>query len=268
MIYRLETAPSQTKDVIHNLQREISRIITDQLKGVYIHGSLALGGFNPDVSDIDLLAVTASPLSIETKRELAKLFLAFSNSRHPIEIHFLNAEQLSDWKHPCHFDFHYSEFWREQYFRDLLTNNHRFLNGIDQDADLAAHITIINYKGICLTGEPIKEVFPPIPQSDYISSIMQDYNDCLENIKEDPIYSTLNLIRAYRYLKEEIITSKHEAGYWGLSAFPEEMHHTIKKVIECYTDTKDANRFDKYELELIKNYVSDSVQKLLGPSHL
>lgn len=265
MAYDLKTYSSDTKDFIFNLQKKISEIINHDLIGFYIHGSIAMGGFNPSSSDIDVLVVTNKSMTVETKRKLAKFFLMYSNSPFPVEISFLNNEQLKDWQHPCPYDFHYSECWRERYANDLLSGTYKFLNGdVNTDADLAAHITVTHNRGICVDGKPIGEVFPLVPSSDYLSSIMGDFRDCLENIEEDPIYCTLNLIRVYWYLKEGVISSKQEAGSWGLSTFPKEMSITIKKVVECYANDKDTFGFEKDELVLLKNYISNNVQKLLN----
>ena len=88
----------------------------------------------------------------------------FSNSPYPVEISFLNYEQLKTWQHHCPFEFHYSEFCRERIEYDLLSGTFKFMHGnIRTDADLAAHITIIKKRGICINGKPIREVFPLIP---------------------------------------------------------------------------------------------------------
>ncbi|WP_263623457.1 hypothetical protein [Bacillus infantis] len=64
-----------------------------------------MGGFNPNSSDIDILIVTEDLLKIETKRQLAHLFLAHSNTSFPVEVSCLNREQLTLFEHPCPFDF-------------------------------------------------------------------------------------------------------------------------------------------------------------------
>ena len=260
----MKTCSPDIKDFIFNLQRKIAEIIKDDLIGFYIHGSLAMGGFNLNSSDIDVLAVTNKSMTVDVKRALAKLFLTYSSSPYPLEITFLNKEQLIEWQHPCQYDFHFSEFWRERYVDDLLNGTDKFLNGhVQTDADLAVHITITNYRGVCVKGKPIDEVFPQIPASDYLLSIMGDFKECLENIEEDPIYCTLNMIRVYMYLQEGVISSKLEAGKWGRSTFPKEMKNTIKKVVECYTNDKNRYNFEKGELVLLKNYLSGQVQRLL-----
>lgn len=192
------TCPPDVKKFIINLQQGIREIIPNNLAGLYLHGSLAMGGFNPKHSDIDVLAVTNQPIKAIEKRNLAKFLLHYSNSPYPLEISFLNKGQLRHWQHPCPFDFHYSEFWRERYEEELLHNTYTFINEeAGTDLDLAAHITITKHRGISLEGEPISEVFPSVPTSDYLSSIFGDYCECLENIEEDPIYCSLNLLRVY-----------------------------------------------------------------------
>lgn len=42
-------------------------IIGEQLTGIYLHGSLAMGCFNPDKSDIDLIMVIEEGISDEQK---------------------------------------------------------------------------------------------------------------------------------------------------------------------------------------------------------
>lgn len=267
MEYNWSTCPTDIKKFIADLQQGIKRVISNNLVGFYLHGSLAMGGFNPKSSDIDVLVVTNKSIITEEKRNLAKFLLNYSNSPYPIEISFLNKEQLIDWQHPCPFDFHYSEFLRKGYENDLLNSTYEYINEDRKtDADLAAHITITitNHRGICLEGEPISEVFPFVPKTDYLSSIIGDYRECLETIEENPIYCSLNLIRVYWYLKEEVISSKIEAGNWGLKNLPKELGSTVRKVIEIYVGEKNTDFFNKEELISLRNYISKRVQELLN----
>lgn len=264
MSYDWETCPSNIKKFISDLKRGIGQVIKENFVGFYIHGSLAMGGYNPNISDIDVLVVTDKSLKVDTKRILAQFFLNHSNSPFPVEVSFLSKEQLRDWQHPCPFDFHYSEFWRERYQYDLLKGTYNFLNEeFNTDTDLAAHITVTNHRGICVEGEPIDKVFPSVPRSDYISSIVGDFEDCLRNIEDEPIYCSLNLIRVYWYLKEGTISSKLEAGNWGLKILPKDLKTTARNVINIYTGKKGIYPLDKGRLTSLKNYLGEKVQELL-----
>src|SRR5699024_3594932 len=221
MGYDWENCPPYVKKMIDKLKREIKKMIHENFVGFYVHGSLALGGFNPDGCDIDVIVATNTSMTMHAKKMLAKLFFNDSNPPIPIDISFLTMDHLSVSNHPCPFDFHFSEFWRERYAYDLLNETSNWLNAsIKTDPDLAAHITIINDKGICLEGAPIDEIFPTVPRSDYLSSIMGDFKDCIQNIEDEPIYGILNGLRVYWYLKEGVISSKSEAGHWGLAILP------------------------------------------------
>lgn len=53
------------------LQHNLDEILQNNFIGTYIHGSLALGGFNDQTSDIDLIVVTKTTLSNKDKNQLA-----------------------------------------------------------------------------------------------------------------------------------------------------------------------------------------------------
>ncbi|PQD95622.1 hypothetical protein CYL18_06930 [Pradoshia eiseniae] len=257
------SAPQEIKDFVHNHNRNIKGILNGNYAGLYLHGSLAMGGFNPKSSDIDILVITEESMGSEVKRELIRLFLRDSNSPYPIEVSFICKDQLRQWQYPCPFDFHYSEFWRERYTEELLNGTAGLLNSNPRtDADLAAHITIIHSRGICIEGASIGEVFPLVPRSDYLSSILADYQECLLGLEKDPIYCSLNLIRVYWYAKEGVISSKQEAGIWAIKEMPKEIGITIKKVLSCYSDTKDICRFDQSELARLREYIEELMQAI------
>ncbi|WP_257215911.1 DUF4111 domain-containing protein [Fredinandcohnia onubensis] len=71
-------------------------------------------------------------------------------------------------------------------------------------------------------------------------------------------------MRVFWYLKERVISSKQEAGNWGLKTFPRELSITISKVVDSYANGNGANTLEKDELILLRNYISDNVQKLLS----
>lgn len=60
-------------EMLHLLANDIQRILGDQLIGLYLHGSLAGGDFNPRRSDIDFLAATAGVLEEDILEQLAAM---------------------------------------------------------------------------------------------------------------------------------------------------------------------------------------------------
>ncbi|GGA43866.1 aminoglycoside adenylyltransferase domain-containing protein [Psychrobacillus lasiicapitis] len=259
MSYNWETCSEEIRELVYHLLDKTKEIVAEKLVGFYLHGSLAMGGFNPKNSDIDILVVTADSISIETKRILAKLFLECSNNPFPVEVSFLNEAHLKDWDYPTPFDFHYSEQWRNRYEEETA-----FLKDMPKtDADLAAHITITNHRGIVIWGRAISEVFPIVPKTHYISSILSDFEDCVKNIVRDPVYCTLNLLRVYWYVKEGVISSKQEAGDWGLTVLPKEFNSTIQQVVAAYASEEQNPIVESTHLFRIRDYLKREVEELL-----
>ena len=94
---------------------------------------------------------------------------------------------------------------------------------------------------------------------------ISDYQDCLKNVEADPVYCVLNLIRVYWYIEEGVISSKLEAGEYGLTSFPQEYKETIRKVIENYQGNR-VREFHKEELTSIRDYIQSEVEKRGGGS--
>ena len=52
-------------DLLDSLLSGMQRALGRQLIGLYLHGSLVMGGFDPEMSDIDMLAATATEITGE-----------------------------------------------------------------------------------------------------------------------------------------------------------------------------------------------------------
>lgn len=75
MSYKWGTCPQEIQDFVFESISEMIAIMDRTPIGVYLHGSLAMGGFNPNNSDIDLIIVTAQPLSNQQKWKLVHFFV-------------------------------------------------------------------------------------------------------------------------------------------------------------------------------------------------
>jgi predicted nucleotidyltransferase len=119
--YRCWVNPPTARAVrfAQHLAEELTVIFSDDLVGVYLHGSAATGCFNPDRSDIDLLVVARQPLSPEQRRAVARLLLASSGAPYPVELTVVTTGQLHPWRHPTPFEFHHRERWRASLTQQL-----------------------------------------------------------------------------------------------------------------------------------------------------
>lgn len=227
--------PAAVQQQVERLSNGFHTLLNDNLAGLYLHGSLAMACFNPERSDLDLLVVTHTALSVETKRELIDLLLHESTHPIPVEISFLTTEQLRSWSYPTPFDLHYGEDWRDTYKADLENGNWQTWNDrIGRDPDLAAHFTILRHRGICLYGPSIASLFPDVPHNDYLDSIRGDAKEALTELDDYPVYAILNLCRVLWYVQERKIASKDEAGAWAVEQPTLGDHPAIRQAIAYY----------------------------------
>jgi len=206
------------------------------LVGVYLHGSMAMGCFNPNKSDLDLLVVLRRPEPADCYRRIAKRLIEIESTLPQgaagIELSVILEACLSNFTYPTPFELHYSAAHRDRYRSD-----DSYLCGGFEDPDLAAHIMITYFRGITLYGQPVKEVFEPIDSRYYVQSILGDVEDASEGILENPVYYTLNLCRVLLFLKEGRISSKREGGEWGAQALPLQYKDLIWKCLAEYKGT-------------------------------
>ncbi|NLG69554.1 MAG: DUF4111 domain-containing protein [Firmicutes bacterium] len=218
--YRWPDCPASVHEAVDGFVTLVRGLAGASLVGVYLHGSLAMGGFHPRHSDLDLLVVTRSDPGATFRRALAAWLLQHSRNPYPFEVHVLQMRDLHPWRHPAPFAFHYSEAWRQP-ARDALARlqDPRELMPAT-DPDLAAHVTVLRARGTCLCGKPIDEVFPEVPSDDYRDAILRDVHDAQVTVGRNPISTVLNLCRVVRYLADGTIASKAEAGAWAAMTLP------------------------------------------------
>lgn len=213
--------------------------VGENLVGVYLHGSLAMGGFNPVRSDLDLLAVTREALSPAARQAVVALLLGRSGQPCPIEISFLRRADLAPWRYPTPFDLHYSETWRAHY-EALLADAHPHAWEVDAaggppcDSDLAAHLTVARARGVRLWGVAIAAALPQPPREDYLASLAEDLAWALERLAQAPEHVVLNLCRTLAYLREGSVFSKAEGGAWALGCLPLALHPPIRAALATY----------------------------------
>ena len=247
----------QTDSLLNGFVEQSKRILQDNLVGVYLHGSLVMGCFNPQKSDIDLIIVIDKPISDSVKRAYLDMVVQF-NALAPkkgIEMSIVLREVCKPFVYPTPFELHFSAGYLDWY-KDDPDDYIREMNGTDKD--LAAHFTIINKRGRCLYGAPIKDVFAEVPSSDYMDSIWFDVEGAAEEITEYPMYLTLNLARVLAYKKEGLVLSKKEGGDWALEHLPAEYRPLIADAMREYSESAEI----VYDDMLAKRYAEYVIREL------
>jgi predicted nucleotidyltransferase len=256
----LSTIPIAVIKQLEQFCQEIVDLLRDDLVGIYLHGSLAMGCFNPKHSDMDVLVVSQAAIPLPVKAELGRLLLRLSLQPIPIEIHFLNLAGLHPWRYPPPFDLHYSEPWRDRLERDLATGG--WLQWDDHerlDADLGAHIMVARERGAVLCGAPLMQTFPKVPAADYLAAVKYDIEDAFEKIGETPVYHTLNLCRTLAYTETGQVMSKAEGGIWALEHLPAALHPTIRTALDFYQHGQSSSEFSPTALAELLRYMREKI---------
>ncbi|HEY8563185.1 MAG TPA: aminoglycoside adenylyltransferase domain-containing protein [Pyrinomonadaceae bacterium] len=260
--------PPEVRVQTARLIEDFRRVLDGGLLGVYLHGSLAMGCFNPLRSDIDLLVVTREKMALAAKRGLARSLLDISRQPAPLEISFLAADNLRPWRFPTPYDFHFSEDWREKLERELAGGEWRNWNDRESfDADLAAHITVLNQRGLCLDGLPVNQVFPQVPERDFVASILADVLSEEFGLDGDavarfPVYVVLNACRTLAFLRTKRVLSKAEGGIWALENLPARHRRTIADALAEYRDGQnDRSSLPKKNLAEFTKYIKNNIER-------
>ncbi len=219
--------------LLHTIAREYHSILGDDLTGVYAHGSMAFGCFDPAQSDMDFLVVVEAEPTGEQKRRLLETLLqldAFAPAK-GFEMSVVLARDCAAPVHPIPFCLHYSNAHRAACQQDMAGYIRRMKGN---DPDLAAHFTVTHAVGKAVWGKPVAEVFTPVPRAAYLSSIRADVADAVTDVQANPVYVILNLCRVLAAIREGAVLSKAQGGAWGLAHLPEEYHGVIRAALEAY----------------------------------
>lgn len=246
----------------HLLERFVEKsreILGAELTGVYLHGSMAMGCFLPDKSDIDLIVVIEHDLADEQKLRFMKEVVACNQEapKKGIEMSVVKKTYCKNFVYPTPFALHFSNAHLQWFLDDPLEYVQKMKG---TDPDLAAHFTIIRHYGRVLYGEEIASVFSEVPKADYIDSIWNDIAGAKEEILENPVYMILNLCRVAACVRDDLVTSKKQGGEWGLQNLERQYRELIETALACYASEKEmaadpakAQAFAAYMLRLIRD---------------
>lgn len=264
--YHWHNCPTEICIQTERLLSGILALLPDNVAGIYLHGSLAMGCFNPKRSDVDFLVITHTTTPNAVKPGLARMLLKNSLNPAPIEIHFIQQSHLNPWQYPTRFDFHYSESWRERFEIELQNGSWQIFTDPEQvDEELGAHVTITHQRGICLYGDNISAVFPDVPTKDYIASILGDVLSDqygLSSAINDPVTVILNACRTLAYLKNGEILSKDEGGEWALWNLPEECHAVVLKALCEYRSSNKSYIHTKGSLHQFATFMREQINQM------
>ena len=231
--------PRETQ--LDDLVEDVRGVVGEDVVGVYLHGSLALGCFNPALSDIDLLVVTKRALTPEQRQALGRVLRRSGR----IEISFLAAPSLRPWRHPAPYDLHF-------------TGSDGSMLGPGEDHDLAAHVSVTRHAGVALFGPPPNDVFPEVPWEDYEDSLRRDLAWSRDHSTE--LYGVLSPARIWATLSTKEIHSKDSGAAWALERAPAEFRPLLERAREMYRTGDQQHAFEREQVLRFADFVTDQLR--------
>lgn len=168
---------------------------------VILHGSLALGGYRPGRSDIDLLLVTPRALSHSQVSALREL-------DGPLDLHVIAASVAA---HPT-----------PAPPVELYAGHGEFTIGVPSDPDVIAELSVARAHGISLIGPPPASVIGPVPP-EWVRSRARHWLRRWLTLTDDASHAAfmvLTACRMWRFAAEGVHSPKTEAARWALTQDP------------------------------------------------
>lgn len=236
------------------------KIFGENLVGIYLHGSAAMGCFNKAKSDLDLLIVVENDVPDGAKRMFMNSVVVLNESAPAkgIELSVVRRKFCNPFAYPTPFELHFSPTHLQGYMTDPDGYIQK-MKGTDKD--LAAHFAITRCRGKALYGAQIREVFGEVGRAEYLDSIWYDVKDASKEILVNPLYAALNLCRGLAYAKEGRILSKKEGGEWGKANLPAKYQGMMNEALQAYASAGEmtvdgalAAEYAAYMLAEIAHY--------------
>jgi len=203
--------PADVRAYVERLSEVLHDLYGDDLVGVYLHGSAALGGFGLDFSDIDVLVIVAQPGSAELQHKVGDA-LAATADRCPgtgLELSVITSATAANLRE-CRFEVHVNASRRAA----VVIPGHDHTG----DLDLILHSAVCRAHAVPITGPAPAKVFAAVPRSRLVEAIANELDWGLDNAPMS--YAVLNACRALRFARDGELAGKIGAAQWYLAEHP------------------------------------------------
>jgi Aminoglycoside adenylyltransferase, C-terminal domain/Nucleotidyltransferase domain len=230
--------PTPYRDVnvfLNLLLSNIQSILGDQFTGLYLGGSLALGDFNPNRSDIDFVAVTVDELPLETIVALeemhARLWDTGIKWARKLDGSYVPQQVLRHWTSEdkaCPF---------VEADRFYVTNQ--------GSAVIQRHI--IRQYGVAVAGPSPQALIDPVDADDLRNALRDNLEKGWRPLLDDPAwvqqsqkqpFAILTMCRTLYTLEHGVVASKPVAARWCQQAIDKQWTGLIEWALAWSYDTE------------------------------
>lgn len=202
--------------LLETLVSGIRAVLGGDLLGIYLYGSSVSGGFDPGVSDLDLVAVTSA--------EVEEIDLAGLEQMH-LDIVSRNPE-WSDRLEIIYIGWTTLQSFRTSAGSLAVISPGEPFHVVGEVAEWLQNWYLVRNAGVTLYGAAAADVIPPIARVEFVAAVVR-YADWLRKRNHDDLgpgslaYAVLSLCRALRTVRTGMHGSKQEAAAWTRERMPE-----------------------------------------------
>ena len=185
------------------------------LVGVYFVGSVALGGYIPGESDIDIAAVSRTALNDAQKRAVASAIVDASVTCPARGVEFTLYRRDVAGSRPEGADFEVN-----------ANGGPRMPTAVHLDAMSESGFwyvldrAIAHRSGVTISGPPSREIFVDVSRGTLLHAMHESMTWHRAHEKAT-LYSVLNACRAWRFAAEDVLGSKLEGAAWARAHWPD-----------------------------------------------
>ena len=259
----MEGAEPEVQQYLDRVVATLREHLGAELIGVYLHGSLAMGGFTRGQSDVDILAVCAAPLSPDRRASVGAALAGIPIPESGGELEFsLVTEAAVRTPAPApRFEVHVSTH-----------EEPAVVDGADRpgDEDLVVHFAMVLARGRVLGGPEPAELFVASPRNTLIRAFLGDIAWAREHGAagweghyrpefSSMAYRVLNAARSWRYLETGELGSKVEGAAWLERRDPDP---DVRAILEAAVAFQRGGLPDRPADQAVEAFV-DRVERML-----
>lgn len=222
--------------VLDRLTKDISGILGTKLVGLYLYGSLTIGGYDDGVSDVDLLALTTEDLDDQTLKRLRNMHAQIDDDaprwRNRIEVAYLSMTGMREFKarsNPM-----------------IIISPGEPIHRIRAGQDWLVNWYLVRSGGLALIGPSPDGFIPSISHDEFLEGVaayaheVAARSDKVQDRKSQS-YAILTMCRAVHTLDTGEHHSKHVSAQWAQDRLPQ-WSELIALALERRREPDDAAR--------------------------
>lgn len=213
----VDTRYADINRLLDSLLSNIKRILHEKLVGLYLYGSLTVGDFDPDISDIDLLVVISSQI---TSLEFDSLRAMHRDFEH-------NSPEWDDRVDAVYLPVMALKRFRSAKSPIVISPGEPFhVREGEALKDWLQNWYLVRESGLALFGPPPKAIIPPITWDEFVKAVRCYAAEVTERVsherdRKSQAYSILTMCRVLYVLKTGKQASKRQAALWAQEKLPE-----------------------------------------------